>query len=1300
MLRLESGPDFQTGIDLGGQFNVVRHDAASPDHVVTIPSPDLMFSGDYKRAGTDLVLSSPDGEHLTVHDYFRGDKRPALSAPNGATLSGDIVEALTGHGPYAQAASTPADAPQTIGRVASVQGNATAIRNGVAVALNAGDAVYKGDVVQTASTSAVGVIFTDGSTFNLSASARMVLNEFIYDPNGTSNAATISLVQGAISFLAGQVAKTGDMKVATPVATMGIRGTAVNVNISADNGATNISVMAEADNITHTVQVFALPTQADIAAGKTVGALLGTVTSNSGVFTFNPTPTGVLVQEIAKDVATIQHEMAILQQVFQTQFIGQQFLQGPDVSDTKTAQGPTGTQFIVSDSSTTHHATPTNNNVVDPTVIKVVIGTEDTGGSKQNGPVHQNTAPVAHSDTDGVVAAGIKPGNVAFAGTPVVHGNVLDNDTDVDPADTKTVSSVSPASAHLHGTLSLGADGNYTYTLDNSSPLTQQLAAGETAQDIFNYTIKDSDGATSTSTLTITITGTDDAPVIAVADKAQTDAITEHDLTTASTTPDVRTGTIHFTDLDLSDRPTATISSQALTYRAADGHLLTLTIDEADALKKAFKIAAEANTNDGTIDWKYNIQDGKLDFLAKGEKVTLISTVLVDDGHGGTDTATVTVTLTGIDDKPIISPLDKIQSDTVAELSNTTGALTIDHAAGGVIHFSDVDLTDRPTAMIDSQNAVYKSADGMTSLALSAAQVGVIMAAFTIAPAAANANNGATNWAYNIADSSLDFLAAGETVTLTSVVLLDDHNGGTDTSTVTVTITGTNDAPVVSGAVADASVIEDGSPSALNALTHASDVDHGTTLSVVNVPATLGVSYDAVSHTFTLDSSNAAYQHLADGQTTTVTVNYGVSDGIATTPGSVSWTITGTNDAPVAVDDAGAVTAGGGPITGNVLTNDTDADDNHVLTVTNIVGGANAFQTITADGIYGEIIVTKSTGAYTYTLGADASQQHAVAALPAGQQAEEDFVYTVGDGLGGMADAHLKITVTGIDDAPVTSAVTLTAIDEDSGARLITQAELLANASDVDSASLTATGLAVTSGNGTLADNHDGTWSYTSASNDDTSVAFSYQVTDGKLSADGSATLDLTPVNDAPVANDFTLGNDQIVFSEDTDTAIDSSVLLANVSDVDSNNVVVTSVGDPNSHSAHDGTVTLNNGIVSYTPAANFNGADSFTYTVSDGALTSTATVKVSVAAVQDTFVFAQGGGHDTVVGFDTTSAHADYLDASAFVANTPEAIQAFLDSADNTTLGLLFTQVDDSILLKDVHSLMADHVIGATQAA
>ncbi len=143
----------------------------------------------------------------------------------------------------------------SIGKVVTATGSVTIEHaNAVVVQANipvggvgqtkAGDLVYKGDVVQTGADGKVGITFTDGTAFNLSSNARMVLNEFVYDPNGTSNSTLFSLSKGTFTFIAGKVAKTGDMKIDTPVATMGIRGTTPHVEIS-DDGTVKFSTLIE-----------------------------------------------------------------------------------------------------------------------------------------------------------------------------------------------------------------------------------------------------------------------------------------------------------------------------------------------------------------------------------------------------------------------------------------------------------------------------------------------------------------------------------------------------------------------------------------------------------------------------------------------------------------------------------------------------------------------------------------------------------------------------------------------------------------------------------------------------------------------------------------------------------------------------------------------------------------------------------------------------------------------------------------------------------------------------------------------
>jgi hypothetical protein len=107
-----------------------------------------------------------------------------------------------------------------------------------------GDLVYRGDLVKTGPDGTLSIVFTDGTSFNISSNAQMELNEFVYDPKGHDNSALLSLTKGTFTFIAGNVAHTGDMKVDTPVGTMGIRGTAPRVEIL-DDGTVKFSTLIE-----------------------------------------------------------------------------------------------------------------------------------------------------------------------------------------------------------------------------------------------------------------------------------------------------------------------------------------------------------------------------------------------------------------------------------------------------------------------------------------------------------------------------------------------------------------------------------------------------------------------------------------------------------------------------------------------------------------------------------------------------------------------------------------------------------------------------------------------------------------------------------------------------------------------------------------------------------------------------------------------------------------------------------------------------------------------------------------------
>jgi hypothetical protein len=145
-------------------------------------------------------------------------------------------------------------ASNPIGKVVAATGSVTIEHvNAVVVQANlasqagptkVGDLVYQGDVVRTGADGRVSINFTDDTSFNLSNNASMTLNEFVYDPNGKSNSTLFNLSKGAFTFVAGKIAKTGDMKIDTPVATMGIRGTTPHVEIS-DDGTVKFSTLLE-----------------------------------------------------------------------------------------------------------------------------------------------------------------------------------------------------------------------------------------------------------------------------------------------------------------------------------------------------------------------------------------------------------------------------------------------------------------------------------------------------------------------------------------------------------------------------------------------------------------------------------------------------------------------------------------------------------------------------------------------------------------------------------------------------------------------------------------------------------------------------------------------------------------------------------------------------------------------------------------------------------------------------------------------------------------------------------------------
>ena len=278
---------------------------------VTVPDAHLLFSGEFKRAGSDLVLTGEHGQRFTISNYFAGEKLATLLSPEGASLSAGVVAALAGPSrrdrpQKARRAQRlpPPRRPRTrsAGSRPSPE-TRPSCATASSITLNAGDLVLKGDIVQTGQASSLAITFIDGTAFNLSSSARMVLNEMVYSEGAAGNQSLISLVEGSISFLAGQIAKTGDMRVETPVTTMGIRGTAVLVDIASTDGRVLFSVMVETNGRVGSYELI----------DKTTGNVITTVNSPDTLVQVTPTGAGqISVQSIVKTAQQFQQETAIV----------------------------------------------------------------------------------------------------------------------------------------------------------------------------------------------------------------------------------------------------------------------------------------------------------------------------------------------------------------------------------------------------------------------------------------------------------------------------------------------------------------------------------------------------------------------------------------------------------------------------------------------------------------------------------------------------------------------------------------------------------------------------------------------------------------------------------------------------------------------------------------------------------------------------------------------------------------------------------------------------------------------------
>ncbi|MGN5131505.1 retention module-containing protein [Aeromonas hydrophila] len=622
---------------------------------------------------------------------------------------------------------------------------------------------------------------------------------------------------------------------------------------------------------------------------------------------------------------------------------------------------------------------------VETFVVKSVDGTEHTVTITITGT---DDAPVISADT-GAVTEGDQ--------TPVT-GTLTASD-----ADNPTLTFVAGSEERAFGRFEVGTDGKWSFVLANNATV-DALTAGE--KHIEQFTVTLSDG--STTKVTITITGTDDAPVIS----ADTGAVTEGDQTPV-------TGTLTASD--------------------ADNPTLTFVAGSEERAFGRFEVGTDGK-------WSFVLaNNATVDALTAGEKHIEQFTVTLSDGS----TTKVTITITGTDDAPVIS------ADT-----------------GAVTEGDQTPVTGTLTAS-DADNPTLTFVAGSEERAFGRFEVGT---------------DG--KWSFVLANNAtVDALTAGEKHIEQFTVTLSDGS----TTKVTITITGTDDAPVIS---ADTGAVTEGDQTPVTGTLTASDADNPTLTFVAGSEerafgrfevGTDGKWSFVLANNATVDALTAGEKHI---EQFTVTL----SDGSTT---KVTITITGTDDAPVISADTGAVTEGDQtPVTGTLTASDAD---NPTLT---FVAGSE-------ERAFGRFEVG-TDGKWSFVLANNAT----VDALTAGEKHIEQFTVTLSDG----STTKVTITITGTDDAPVISADTGAVTEGDQ-----TPVTGTLTASDADNPTLTFVAGSEERAFGRFEVGTDGKWSFVLANNATVDALtagekhieqFTVTLSDGSTT---KVTITITGTDDAPV---------------------------------------------------------------------------------------------------------------------------------------------------------------------------------------
>ena len=510
----------------------------------------------FVRAGPDLMLTSADGNEIVVADFFMSETPPALIGGDGAKVSGDLAVRLAG--PRAPGAVAGEAAPlEAIGRVTSLTGEVTVIRaDGTRVTLHAGDSMFMGDILETGVDSGVGVLLADGTSLSMADEGRMVLDEMVYDPGTQEGSVSLSVLKGVFTIVSGEVSKTDPdaMQVHTPMATIGIRGTQIGIDLTGEHGLT-VVMMEEADSFIGEVTVtndggvmtlnqayYALtvdsfispPAPAQIFAHDTLLNTFGVTFAFLPVSGTNANDYG-LQASLAEGLANFDALSGEDAAAFETSAGGEQAADEADASvpaddggeEIPPEEGLAEFEAEVEAEAEAEAEAPVPDEFVTDAGEAIAPDNVAFGEEIAPMPVMEDIAAAALGEIDVTappppaevppapvidpviipepenVAPVAEPGAVLTAEDNIFTGQLAASDLEGGTL----LFDVAEGGEPINGAVAISSDGTFSYTPDSDF-------GGE---DTFTYQVTDDAGNVSTATVSVTVTPVADLPVLAVA---------------------------------------------------------------------------------------------------------------------------------------------------------------------------------------------------------------------------------------------------------------------------------------------------------------------------------------------------------------------------------------------------------------------------------------------------------------------------------------------------------------------------------------------------------------------------------------------------------------------------------------------------------------------------------------------------------------------------------------------------------------------------------------------------------------